>query len=100
MAQAGSILAGEQLCGEGLGGQRCGQEAAVFPEARQANSVLGCKTRNMARRSRGGIIQVTASIFQIPNTGKVLASWSGFSEWPPRWGACEQKPSGQEAKGG
>ena len=47
-AQAEGILAGEQPCGEDLGGQQSGQEAAMCPAAREANSVLGCMTRNIS----------------------------------------------------
>ncbi|KAK4806687.1 hypothetical protein QYF61_027688 [Mycteria americana] len=41
----------------------------MCPEARKADSILRCMTRSMARRSREGIIQNTASSFGTLDTG-------------------------------
>ena len=92
MAQAGGCLAGEQLCGKGLGGQGAGQEAAACPGSKGGQQGPGLYDQEHGQEMEGrdppstwnllDHIQNTVSSFRNPSAGKVLASWSGFSEGP------------------
>ena len=86
MAQAGGCLAGEQLCGKGLGGQGAGQEAATCPGSKGGQQGPGLYDQEHGQEMEGrelvNHIQNTVSSFRSPSAGKVLASWSGFSEGP------------------
>ena len=93
MAQAGGCLAGEQLCGKGLGGQGAGQEAAVCPGSKGGQQCPALCDQQHGQEMEGRDlpslcgkflvhIENAVSTFGNPKNGKVLTIWSGFSEGP------------------